>query len=86
MRPEPYLTVPEVAELLAVDQKTVRRLIERAELPALKVGRIYRIAPSAIDALAVAPRRKPTAAKQPRPLRTTSAFAARARKRSLDER
>lgn len=50
-----YLSVAECAELLAVEHKTVRRLIERGELPALRVGRVLRIDPAALDALAYRP-------------------------------
>jgi excisionase family DNA binding protein len=35
---EHYLTVAECAALLSVDHKTIRRLVERGELPALRPG------------------------------------------------
>lgn len=50
-----YLTVNECAALLAVDHKTVRRLIDRGELPALRVGRVLRIDPADLDALRYRP-------------------------------
>ena len=50
-----YLSVRECAELLAVDHKTVRRLIEAGTLPALRVGRAIRIAPDDLRALAIRP-------------------------------
>lgn len=75
-----YLTVAECADLLAVDHKTVRRLIDRGELPALRVGRVLRIDPADLEALryqpvggAAAPVRRP----RPRPIRGD--FARRAR-------
>jgi len=37
------LTVEEVAKELRVDQKTVRRWIQRGELVAIDIGREYRI-------------------------------------------
>jgi excisionase family DNA binding protein len=41
--PEPLLSVDEAADALRVSPKTVRRLIARGELPALRVGRQLRI-------------------------------------------
>jgi excisionase family DNA binding protein len=48
VRIEPFtearlLTVNEVADLLRVSRMTVYRLIKAAELPALRVGRNYRL-------------------------------------------
>ena len=43
------LTVEEVAKELRVDQKTVRRWIQRGELVAIDIGRDYRIRRSALD-------------------------------------
>ncbi len=48
MRREPFtearlLTVNEVAELLRVSRMTVYRLIKTGEMPALRVGRNYRL-------------------------------------------
>lgn len=50
-----HLTVAECAALLRVDRKTVRRLIERGDLPALRVGRVLRIDPADLRVLAYAP-------------------------------
>ena len=47
-----YLTVDECAALLRVEHKTVRRLIERGTLPALRVGRVLRINPADLSRLA----------------------------------
>jgi excisionase family DNA binding protein len=38
-----FLTLPEVAAQVGVCVATVRRLIERGELPAKRVGRQYRV-------------------------------------------
>ena len=43
------LTVAEVAEKLRVSTMTVYRLIQREELPALRIGRSYRIDRSDLD-------------------------------------
>ena len=48
MRKEPFtearlLTVNEVADLLRVSRMTVYRLIKSGEMPALRVGRNYRL-------------------------------------------
>lgn len=48
MRKEPFtearlLTVNEVADLLRVSRMTVYRLIKNGEMPALRVGRNYRL-------------------------------------------
>jgi excisionase family DNA binding protein len=44
------IPVSEVAELLAVDAITVRRLITRGELKAQKVGRLVRVFADSLDA------------------------------------
>ena len=44
-----YLTLEEVAELLSVDYQLVYRLVRNKELPAIRVGRIYRVAQSDLD-------------------------------------
>ena len=46
----PYLTVEEAAERLGVDYKTIYRLIRSGEIPAGKIGRVYRILESDLDA------------------------------------
>ena len=38
-----YLTVAEVAELMRVSRMTVYRLVNRGELPAVRVGRSFRV-------------------------------------------
>jgi len=47
---EDLLTLAEAAEALRVSQATVRRLIERGELPAVRVGRLWRISSNALEA------------------------------------
>jgi excisionase family DNA binding protein len=49
MSQDDMLTVKEVAKELRVDQKTVRRWIDRGELVAIDIGREYRIRRSALD-------------------------------------
>lgn len=44
------LTVAEVADRLRVSTMTVYRLIQRDELPALRIGRSYRIESSELEA------------------------------------
>ncbi len=46
---ETYLTVAEVAELLKLNQQTVRNWIDQGSLPALRVGRRVRIRRSDLD-------------------------------------
>ena len=45
------LTIPEVAEALQVSVPTVRRLITGGELPAVQVGRQWRVHPDVLDSL-----------------------------------
>lgn len=51
-----FYSVKEAAEFVGVDTKTIRRMIDRGELPARMLGRIIRIPASALefDALGVA--------------------------------
>lgn len=44
------LTAVEVSDLLRVSTMTVYRLIRRGELPAVRVGRNYRVRASELDA------------------------------------
>ena len=46
-----FLTVAEVAELLKLNQQTVRNWIDQGSLPALRVGRRVRIRQSDLDRL-----------------------------------
>jgi excisionase family DNA binding protein len=45
-----YLTVAEVAELMRLSRMTVYRLVNRGELPAVRVGRSFRVPQDALDA------------------------------------
>lgn len=45
-----YMTVKDVADLLTVDEKTVRRYIKSRDLRALSFGARYRILASDVDA------------------------------------
>ncbi|MBM7510031.1 excisionase family DNA binding protein [Nocardioides salarius] len=45
------MTVPEVAEALRVNKVTVRRWIKAGTLPAVKVGRDYRIQATDVAAM-----------------------------------
>jgi len=44
-----YVTVTEVADLLRVSNMTVYRLVQSGELPAVRVGRSYRIREDDVD-------------------------------------
>ena len=46
MPEERYMTVGEVAEQLRVTGQTIQRLIRSGDLPAVRVGKLYRIAES----------------------------------------
>jgi excisionase family DNA binding protein len=46
---ETYLTVYEVADLLKLNQQTVRNLIDRGELPAVRLGRRVRVRQSDLE-------------------------------------
>lgn len=48
-RDESFLTVAEVADLLKVNQQTVRNWIDHGRLPAVRVGRRVRIKRSDLD-------------------------------------
>ena len=44
-----FLTVQEVADLMRVSSMTVYRLIKAGELPAVRVGRSFRVAEVDVD-------------------------------------
>ncbi len=52
---EPALTTKQAAELLNVNPKTVLRLIQRGQLPARKVGRVWRLSRHVLDEWLSAP-------------------------------
>ena len=45
-----YLTVAEVAETMRVSKMTVYRLVHGGELPAVRVGRSFRVPQDALEA------------------------------------
>ena len=45
-----FLTVQEVAEIMRVSTMTVYRIIKSGELPAVRVGRSFRVAEPDVDA------------------------------------
>ena len=44
-----FLTVQEVADLMRVSSMTVYRLIKAGELPAVRVGRSFRVSEEAVN-------------------------------------
>jgi excisionase family DNA binding protein len=44
-----FLTVQEVADLMRVSSMTVYRLIKAGDLPAVRVGRSFRVADADVD-------------------------------------
>ena len=44
------LTLEDAAEVLGVDYKTVYRLVRAGQIPAGRVGRVYRVAPDDLEA------------------------------------
>ncbi|WCZ37912.1 helix-turn-helix domain-containing protein [Corynebacterium jeddahense] len=44
-----FLTVAEVAEIMRVSKMTVYRLVHSGELPAVRVGRSFRVNESAVN-------------------------------------
>jgi len=49
MQPEPWVSLEEIAQHLAVSQDTVHRWIRSRGLPAHKVGRIWRFKVTEVD-------------------------------------
>ena len=49
MQPEPWVSLEEIAQHLAVSQDTVHRWIRNRGLPAHKVGRIWRFKVTEVD-------------------------------------
>lgn len=60
------LTVAEVAEALRVSRMTVYRLVHSGELPAVRVGRSYRVPEGAASAFLAAARTAPPAVAEQR--------------------
>ncbi len=49
--PAPLLTAAEVAKILNVSLRTVRRLTQQGKLPIIRIGHVVRIHPEALAAL-----------------------------------
>ena len=49
-RCEPLITADRAGELLKLHPKTVKRLAQSGELPAMKIGRVWRFRESSLDA------------------------------------
>src|SRR5947199_5424494 len=64
---ETFLTVAEVAEMLKLNQQTVRNWIDQGSLPALRVGRRVRIKRSDLERVLEEGYRSGTAAATPPP-------------------
>jgi len=62
-----FLTVAEIAQILKLNQQTVRNWIENGTLPALRVGRRVRVRRSDFDALVERGRTAPAPASGPSP-------------------
>ena len=45
-----FLTIAEVADIMRVSKMTVYRLVHGGELPAVRVGRSFRVSESAVNA------------------------------------
>jgi excisionase family DNA binding protein len=50
IRCEPLITADRAGELLKLHPKTVKRLAQSGELPAMKIGRVWRFRESSLDA------------------------------------
>ncbi len=53
--PPRFMTVSEVADVMRVSKMTVYRLIHAGELPAIRVGKSFRVPQAAVDKLLEAP-------------------------------
>lgn len=50
MTNEPLLTIEEVASRLSLSPATVWKLARKGELPARRLGRVYRVVPAELEA------------------------------------
>ncbi len=50
MEIEPLLSVKELAEYLATSKETLYRWLERRTIPAHRIGKLWKIKPSEVDA------------------------------------
>lgn len=51
--PEPLWTVEDVADYLKLQPETIRAMARRGELPAIKIGKVWRFQKHAIDEMLV---------------------------------
>jgi excisionase family DNA binding protein len=56
--PSALLTIEQVARILQVNGRTVRRLLQRGELPWVRIGRQYRLEPAVLNAFIAARRHR----------------------------
>jgi len=49
--PHVFLTTAEVAQLLRVKEETIRRRIRRGKIPAIRIGKGFRVKASELDEL-----------------------------------
>lgn len=54
-----YLTVADVAKQLQISEDTVRRWIKSGKLPALKIGKEWRVDPEELKAFLAQSRKRP---------------------------
>ncbi|MEM8985239.1 MAG: helix-turn-helix domain-containing protein [Pseudomonadota bacterium] len=59
MLSQKFMSVKDVAELLQIGETTIRNWIRSGELPAIDVGREWRIAPKELEAFLETRRRRP---------------------------
>ena len=59
---ERFLTVAEVAEWCRIHPATVRAMIERGDLPGVRIGKLYRIPQEAVERLVHIPDHSESAA------------------------
>ena len=62
---EAFLTVAEVAELLKLNQQTVRNWIDQGSMPAIRIGRRVRIKKSDLDRVLASGYQGPPALRDP---------------------
>ena len=73
------LTVPDTARRLNRHEQTVRAMIRRGDLAAVRLGRLIRVLAAAVDQLRDAGRGTPPAAEERAPRRAVARLAVRAR-------
>jgi len=56
MESSPFLTITEVAAFLRVSTRSVRRWVETGDLPAVRIGRQYRVRRDDVDRLVLVAR------------------------------